>query len=169
MTLTNSYSKIQRFNWTQACRFNNSWPLQFIIQRYSHACTKKLHAIAISCRTIRLYILELNIDVTSHFFVLQNATARGFMYTHIHAHVHAHTHTHTHKHTYTHTHTHTHTQVACGLNLTVAVTRTGKVYQMGGTGADSEQTKRATWEGCTTPTLVRVQYLIMYNVSKFQT
>ncbi|KAF5838269.1 hypothetical protein DUNSADRAFT_3185, partial [Dunaliella salina] len=45
-------------------------------------------------------------------------------------------------------------QVACGLNLTVVVTRSGKVYQMGGTGAQAQQAKGAAWEGCTSPTLV---------------
>ncbi|GAX81426.1 hypothetical protein CEUSTIGMA_g8856.t1 [Chlamydomonas eustigma] len=42
-------------------------------------------------------------------------------------------------------------QVACGWNLTVALNKDGKVYQMGGTGAYSPEDKQVPWEGCLLP------------------
>jgi hypothetical protein len=52
-------------------------------------------------------------------------------------------------------------QVCCGWNLTVAVTRDGHVFQMGGTGASNGDEDKgaggrsgAAWEGCRLPTQV---------------
>lgn len=46
-------------------------------------------------------------------------------------------------------------QVACGCDLTVALTRAGSVFQMGGTGAAADGGKAPPWEGCSTPVRVR--------------
>jgi len=45
------------------------------------------------------------------------------------------------------------TQVSCGFNLTVVLTRTGKVFQMGATGAND--LRQPAWEGAVLPTQVR--------------
>lgn len=45
-------------------------------------------------------------------------------------------------------------QVACGWNLTVAVTRDGKAFQMGSTEGFNSDEKGVTWEGCSKPTQV---------------
>lgn len=42
-------------------------------------------------------------------------------------------------------------QVACGLNLTVALSTDGLVYQMGATGAEAAHVE---WEGARNPTRV---------------
>lgn len=46
-------------------------------------------------------------------------------------------------------------QVAAGLNLTVALTTDGRVYQMGDMGLQA----KAPWEGCSLPTQVCVALL----------
>ena len=45
-------------------------------------------------------------------------------------------------------------QVACGWNLTAALTRNGRVYQMGATGAYSPDDKSVPWEGALVPVQV---------------